>query len=64
MTDVPSPLASPPQWYVVREPEGHCTICPRPDIETVEKYWGPFASKSDAIARRVGLIRAGHCQPV
>ncbi len=25
--------------------------------------WGPFDSESDAIARRVGLIRAGKCSP-
>jgi hypothetical protein len=28
------------------------------------KRWGPFASRDEAIARRVGLIRAGHCQPI
>jgi hypothetical protein len=26
--------------------------------------WGPFASQAEAIARRVGLIRAGKCQPL
>lgn len=26
--------------------------------------WGPFPSLNEAIARRVGLIRAGKCQPV
>jgi hypothetical protein len=26
--------------------------------------WGPFDSQQEAIARRVGLIRAGKCQPV
>ena len=25
--------------------------------------WGPYASQQEAIARRVGLIRAGKCQP-
>ena len=28
----------------------------------IEK-WGPYDSAEDAIARRVGLIRAGKCQP-
>jgi len=27
------------------------------------KCWGPYPSQADAIAKRVGLIRAGHCQP-
>ncbi len=26
--------------------------------------WGPFESQGEAIARRVGLIRAGKCQPL
>ncbi|MBI4781483.1 MAG: hypothetical protein HY785_09155 [Oscillatoriophycideae cyanobacterium NC_groundwater_1537_Pr4_S-0.65um_50_18] len=26
--------------------------------------WGPFASQGEAIARRVGLIRSGKCQPL
>jgi len=25
--------------------------------------WGPFSSQEEAIARRVGLIRAGKCKP-
>lgn len=28
------------------------------------KSWGPFADEGEAIARRVGLIRAGKCKPV
>ena len=49
-------------WYIVKEHEGHCNI-----IESVtmpsDPYWGPFSSQGEAIARRVGLIRAGKCQP-
>lgn len=65
VTDVTS--ADSTQWYVVRQPAGQCTICdrcPEGEAETSETYWGPFASQADAIARRVGLIRAGQCQPV
>ena len=29
-----------------------------------ESRWGPYASQPEAIARRVGLIRAGKCQPI
>ncbi len=27
------------------------------------KQWGPFKTQSQAIAKRVGLIRAGKCKP-
>ncbi len=26
--------------------------------------WGPFKAKNQAIAKRIGLIRAGKCQPL
>ncbi|MDZ7956494.1 MAG: DDE transposase family protein [Aulosira sp. DedQUE10] len=54
-------------WYIVKRPAGNCEIVPdlvvgeaHPDI--IEQ-WGPFTSQGDAIARRIGLIRAGKCQP-
>ncbi len=57
-------------WYVVKQENGHCTIAPASQVEdqTSEKVpnlekWGPFDSQQEAIARRVGLIRAGKCQP-
>lgn len=60
-------------WYVVKQPDGHCAIvmaaelAPSADTLPVSAddraQWGPFASESEAIARRVGLIRAGKCQP-
>jgi hypothetical protein len=65
-------------WYIVKQSEGHCEIVPANSIESgaiaksgspdqgvaEELRWGPYASQSEAIARRVGLIRAGKCQPV
>jgi hypothetical protein len=30
--------------------------------EPVE-FWGPYPTQQEAIARRVGLIRAGKCKP-
>ena len=56
-------------WYIVKEKDGHCEIVSH---ETLEKKqapesqdrWGPFSSQEEAVARRVGLIRAGKCQPV
>lgn len=62
------------QWYILQQPDGHCTIAavptepsgnpitpPLPDPAL--KRWGPYPSQAAAIAKRVGLIRAGHCQP-
>lgn len=55
-------------WYIVKRPEGKCEILPNDRLEGEEEsslveQWGPFASQDEAIARRVGLIRAGKCQP-
>ncbi|MBD1913688.1 MULTISPECIES: hypothetical protein [unclassified Leptolyngbya] len=54
-------------WYVVKRPEGSCEIVAVEVGQTLEEgteRWGPFASQSEAFARRVGLIRAGKCQPI
>lgn len=50
-------------WYIVKLPPGNCEIVAAPSTTEIEQ-WGPFPSKEEAIARRIGLIRAGKCQPV
>jgi hypothetical protein len=55
-------------WYIVKRSEGQCEIVPSEEAEDekapdVTERWGPFDSQQEAIARRVGLIRAGKCQP-
>ncbi|MEH2254660.1 DDE transposase family protein [Nostoc sp.] len=55
-------------WYIVKRSAGNCEIIPSDQVsddnlEIIEQ-WGPFSSQEEAIARRVGLIRAGKCQPV
>lgn len=63
-------------WYVVKQVNGECAIVssteveaqpgvdPSPEAALAEtERWGPYDSQQDAIARRVGLIRAGKCQP-
>ena len=62
------------QWFIVKQDNGQCALVPdgaddkpkdssaQSELETSEQ-WGPFASQAEAIARRVGLIRAGKCQP-
>lgn len=57
-------------WYIVKNMTGTCDILSASEISEEQKTgngthsWGPYASKSEAIARRVGLIRSGKCQPV
>jgi predicted transposase YbfD/YdcC len=55
------------KWYIVKQNTGNCKIIPSDQVgednsEIIEQ-WGPFNSQGEAIARRVGLIRAGKCQP-
>lgn len=56
-------------WHIVKRPAGNCEIVPSQEVtendnlEIIEQ-WGPFTSEGEAIARRVGLIRSGKCQPV
>ncbi|MEH1819067.1 MAG: DDE transposase family protein [Nostoc sp.] len=55
-------------WYIVKRSGGNCEIISSDQVaddnpEIIEQ-WGPFSSQEEAIARRVGLIRAGKCQPV
>ncbi len=60
-------------WYIVKQSNGSCEILPATEVEvnqsgkqstTSAERWGPFGSHSQAIARRVGLIRAGKCLPI
>jgi hypothetical protein len=61
-------------WYIVKHLDGHCEVLSVPALKSEAKdpeqepanleRWGPFTSQNDAIARRVGLIRAGKCRPV
>jgi hypothetical protein len=64
-------MADTEAWYIVKQPDGHCEIVAANSIENstpsdpaaAESRWGPYVSQGEAIARRVGLIRAGKCQP-
>ena len=55
-------------WYIVKQASEQCQILSEKELnerdrQVLEK-WGPFKAKNQAIAKRVGLIRAGKCQPV
>lgn len=59
-------------WYVVKQETGECAIVPAAQLSTIseqsetssKEQWGPYPSQAEAIARRVGLIRAGKCKPI
>ncbi|NJL09847.1 MAG: DDE transposase family protein [Calothrix sp. SM1_7_51] len=60
---------NPQSWYIVKRPVGNCEIISSDKIEDSEnaeatEKWGPFTEQGEAFARRVGLIRAGKCQPI
>jgi hypothetical protein len=61
-------------WYIVSQEAGGCLIVTAQelasygaddddeDAPTIE-CWGPFETRDEAIAKRVGLIRSGKCKP-
>ncbi len=55
-------------WYIIKIVGGTCEIVTEADLTSpageILAQWGPFADRSAAIAKRVGLIRAGKCQPI
>ena len=67
-------MTATPKFYIVKRPAGNCEILPlaepsqriaqleQQNPSIIEK-WGPYDSPEDAIACRIGLIRAGKCQP-
>ena len=53
-------------WHIVQQPEGHCEIYSQAEFTQTtneQKRWGPFDSRAEAIAKRIGLIRSGKCLP-
>lgn len=54
-------------WYIVKQEAEQCQIISAQALNALEgqslQRWGPFKTQSQAIAKRVGLIRAGKCQP-
>ena len=53
-------------FYIVKTQQGICEIITEAENKedpNIVQRWGPFSSPGEAIARRVGLIRRGKCQP-
>jgi hypothetical protein len=64
-------MNQPEAWYIVKQPNEQCMIVTATELSSqpddtapAREQWGPYRSQAEAIARRVGLIRAGKCQPV
>jgi len=54
------------QWFICKRDTGICEIVNSDRCEEVlnaTETWGAFASQGEAIAKRIGLIRAGKCKP-
>ncbi|MCX5935637.1 MAG: DDE transposase family protein [Pseudanabaena sp. LacPavin_0818_WC45_MAG_42_6] len=54
------------QWFICKRDKGFCEIVKsdhKEEILNSVETWGAFASQGEAIAKRVGLIRAGKCTP-
>jgi hypothetical protein len=55
----------PMNWYIVKQPDETCQIVDDSAVaEAAAEKWGPYGSREEAIAKRIGLIRAGKCTPV
>jgi hypothetical protein len=53
-------------WYVVKQLDGSCQVVgfDTQQAKTPEsEQWGAFDSEQEAIAKKIGLIRAGKCKP-
>jgi hypothetical protein len=53
-------------WYVIKQEDGTCQVtqfdCQQTKTPDREQ-WGYYSSEQEAIAKKIGLIRAGKCQP-
>lgn len=52
-------------WYVIKQQDGTCRVAGFASEQKTPKQeqWGSYNSESEAIAKKIGLIRAGKCQP-
>jgi hypothetical protein len=52
-------------WYIVKNFDQSCAVTEDQTIvDAANERWGPYPTRDEAIAKRIGLIRAGKCQPV
>ncbi|PZO44530.1 MAG: DDE transposase family protein [Pseudanabaena frigida] len=67
--DNPKDAQASEQWFICKRDTGICEIVKIASKEEKEiadsvETWGGFTSQGEAIAKRIGLIRAGKCQPL
>jgi hypothetical protein len=56
-------------WYIIKRLNQTCEVISGQDLakvppDSILEQWGSFSSQGEAIAKRVGLIRANKCQPL
>ncbi|MEI6327973.1 MAG: DDE transposase family protein [Pseudanabaena sp. ELA645] len=55
------------QWFICKRDNNICELVKsnnKDEITDAVEIWGAFASQGEAIAKRIGLIRSGKCQPL
>lgn len=66
-------MPSKENWYIVKQTSNECKVVSDQELKTLATQaeetssltrWGPFETQDQAIAKRIGLIRSGKCQPV
>jgi hypothetical protein len=58
-------MRKPMAWYIIKNSDASCAITDDLVLaEAANEKWGPYPTRDEAIAKRIGLIRAGKCQPV
>ncbi len=53
-------------WYVIQQADGTCQVKNFDSKQAKtpgQEQWGSYNSEQSAIAKKIGLIRAGKCQP-
>jgi hypothetical protein len=50
-------------WYIVQQQDGTCEIIFAQEKPPNVNSWGGYETQEKAIAKKIGLIRAGKCQP-
>jgi len=53
-------------WYIVQQENDTCqivNIANQQEKTPQQKQWGSYSSEQEAIAKRIGLIRARKCKP-
>jgi hypothetical protein len=53
-------------WYIIKQEDGTCQVMQLENEQTKTpqpEQWGSYNSEQEAIAKKIGLIRAGKCQP-